>query len=166
MAHTNGIESFWSMLKRAHKGTFPRLDDPSDPLTLYDDNGNGRIACAEAREHGIAPVYLSHPAYACMTDPDGDGVGHLLATVHTNSTVLEPVFFWPDGLEDTHRRTVEPQHLQLGRAYSAVMVCGQPIGSLSGSSNGDWIPRAAATQERWDCYRIDLQHHKGSRFPV
>ena len=22
MAHTNGIESFWSMLKRAHKGTF------------------------------------------------------------------------------------------------------------------------------------------------
>ena len=23
--HTNGIESFWSMLKRAHKGTFHRL---------------------------------------------------------------------------------------------------------------------------------------------
>ena len=25
MAHVNGIESFWSMLKRAHKGTFHRL---------------------------------------------------------------------------------------------------------------------------------------------
>ena len=25
MAHTNGVESFWSMLKRAHKGTFHRL---------------------------------------------------------------------------------------------------------------------------------------------
>ena len=25
MAHTNGIESFWSMLKRAHKGTFPKI---------------------------------------------------------------------------------------------------------------------------------------------
>ena len=24
-AHTNGIESFWSMLKRAHKGTFHKL---------------------------------------------------------------------------------------------------------------------------------------------
>jgi hypothetical protein len=23
--HTNGVESFWSMLKRAHKGTFHRL---------------------------------------------------------------------------------------------------------------------------------------------
>ena len=25
MAHTNGIESFWSVLKRAHKGTFPKI---------------------------------------------------------------------------------------------------------------------------------------------
>ena len=26
-----------------------------DALALYDDNGNGRITCAEARRHGIAP---------------------------------------------------------------------------------------------------------------
>ena len=25
MAHTNGIESFWSMLKRAHQGTFHKI---------------------------------------------------------------------------------------------------------------------------------------------
>ena len=25
MAHTNGIDSFWSMLKRAHKGTFHKI---------------------------------------------------------------------------------------------------------------------------------------------
>ena len=25
MAHTNGVESFWSMLKRAHKGTFHKI---------------------------------------------------------------------------------------------------------------------------------------------
>ncbi len=25
VAHTNGIESFWSMLKRAHKGTFHKI---------------------------------------------------------------------------------------------------------------------------------------------
>ena len=25
----------------------------TDALTLYDDNGNGRITCAEARVHGI-----------------------------------------------------------------------------------------------------------------
>ena len=27
MAHTNGIESFWSMLKRAHKDTFHKLSE-------------------------------------------------------------------------------------------------------------------------------------------
>ena len=45
-----------------------------DPLALYDDNGNGRITCAEARRHGIAPVPRSHPAYRFMRDGDGDGV--------------------------------------------------------------------------------------------
>ena len=43
-------------------------------LALYDDNGNGRITCAEARRHGIAPVPRSHPAYQYMRDADGDGV--------------------------------------------------------------------------------------------
>lgn len=40
----------------------------------WDDNGNGRVSCAEARRHGIAPVRRSHPAYAYMRDGDGDGV--------------------------------------------------------------------------------------------
>ena len=49
-------------------------DDPNHPLRLYDSNRNGRISCAEARAHGIAPVYSTHPAYPYMTDADGDGV--------------------------------------------------------------------------------------------
>ena len=40
----------------------------------YDDNGNGRITCAEARRHGMAPVPRSHPAYRYMRDADADGV--------------------------------------------------------------------------------------------
>ena len=43
-------------------------------LELYDDNGNGRITCAEARNHGIAPVRRGHPAYEYMNDADNDGV--------------------------------------------------------------------------------------------
>ena len=46
----------------------------ADPLTMYDDNGNGRITCAEAGAHGIAPVRADHPAYPYMNDSDGDGV--------------------------------------------------------------------------------------------
>lgn len=43
-------------------------------LEKYDDNGNGRITCSEARNHGIAPVSRDHPAYRFMRDGDGDGV--------------------------------------------------------------------------------------------
>ena len=45
-----------------------------DALAMYDDNGDGRITCAEARRHGIAPVHRGHPAYPYMNDRDGDGV--------------------------------------------------------------------------------------------
>ena len=46
----------------------------TDALALYDDNGNGRITCAEARRRGIAPVPRTHPAYQYMRDGDSDGV--------------------------------------------------------------------------------------------
>ena len=46
----------------------------SDALSEYDDDGNGRITCAEARQHGIAPVPRDHPAYLFMNDADNDGV--------------------------------------------------------------------------------------------
>ena len=46
----------------------------TDALRLWDDNGNGRITCREARRHGIAPTPRGHPAYPLMHDGDGDGV--------------------------------------------------------------------------------------------
>lgn len=46
----------------------------NDPLEMYDDNGDGRISCQEARNHGIAPVHSVHPAYPYMDDPDGNGI--------------------------------------------------------------------------------------------
>ncbi len=72
--------------------------------------------------HGIVPhsrAEAAMNAILALLEVEGDrlaqhriGVGHLLATVRTNSTVIEPVFFWPDSLEEIHRRTVEPQHLR------------------------------------------------------
>ena len=55
----------------------PTQDSPSSDasaLELYDDDGNGRITCAEARRHGIVPVHRGHPAYPYMNDRDNDGV--------------------------------------------------------------------------------------------
>ena len=50
------------------------VDDREEALRRWDDNGNGRITCAEARRHGIAPVHRGHPAYPLMYDRDRDGV--------------------------------------------------------------------------------------------
>ena len=52
----------------------PTLSPELDALALWNDNGNSRITCAEARAHGIAPVHLGHPAYEYMNNTDGDGV--------------------------------------------------------------------------------------------
>ena len=53
-----------------------RNEEPGDShaLAVYDDNGNDRINCKEARRHGIAPVPRGHPAYRYMRDGDGDGM--------------------------------------------------------------------------------------------
>ena len=57
------------------RGSGVATDGSADVLSRYDDNRNGRITCAEARRHGIAPVPRSHPAYRYMRDGDGDGDG-------------------------------------------------------------------------------------------
>ena len=36
------------------------------------------------------------------------GIGYLLATLGTSTMIIEPVFFWPDALNDLHRHSVEP----------------------------------------------------------
>ena len=46
----------------------------SDALARWDGNGDGRITCKEAKQHGIAPVHKDHPAYIFMNDRDNDGM--------------------------------------------------------------------------------------------
>lgn len=57
----------------------PASPSPTAPpmppeVARWDDNGNGRITCAEARRHGIAPVRRGHPAYPYMRDANDDGI--------------------------------------------------------------------------------------------
>ena len=58
----------------ASAGPSPASSGLPAALARWDDNGNGRITCAEARRHGIDPVPRGHPAYRYMRDGDGDGV--------------------------------------------------------------------------------------------
>ena len=60
------------------RGEVPATAAPAvsvpEAIAAWDDNRNGRVSCAEARAHGIAPVTRDHPAYPFMRDGDGDGV--------------------------------------------------------------------------------------------
>lgn len=42
---------------------------------------------------------------------EGVGAGAMLAAVNRSACLIEPVFFWPDALEDIHCRSLEPDHL-------------------------------------------------------
>ena len=74
MAHTNGIESFWSMLKRAHKGTYHKIS--AKHLQRYVDEFAGRHGVRDAdtidqmahvaREHGRKAVGL--PGFGARLD--------------------------------------------------------------------------------------------------
>ena len=60
MAHTNGIESFWSMLKRAHKGTFHKLS--AKHLQRYVDEFVARhnIRELDTIDQGQVLIFLSN----------------------------------------------------------------------------------------------------------
>ena len=60
--------------ERRSSPTPPPVTPGTGSIRQWDDNGDGRITCAEARRHGIAPVHRNHPAYPYMRDGDGDGV--------------------------------------------------------------------------------------------
>ena len=57
------------------RGEVPTTAAPAtsvpEAIAAWDDNRNGRVSCAEARAHGIAPVTRGHPAYPFMRDGDG-----------------------------------------------------------------------------------------------
>jgi FAD/FMN-containing dehydrogenase len=44
-------------------------------------------------------------------DQLGVGAGAMLAAVSRSACLIEPVFFWPDALDELHRRSVESRHL-------------------------------------------------------
>lgn len=49
----------------------------------------------------------------------GVGAGSMFAAVSPSVCLIEPVFYWPDALEELHRRSVEPEHLARLRQFPA-----------------------------------------------
>ena len=62
MAHTNGLESFWSMLKRAHMGTFHKLSPKH--LPRYVAEFRGQAQHPQSRNAGADAGHLRSPVRA------------------------------------------------------------------------------------------------------
>ncbi|QLC26069.1 FAD-binding oxidoreductase [Parasphingopyxis algicola] len=49
----------------------------------------------------------------------GVGAGYLVMTVGRAGFLIEPVFYWPDRMEELHRRSLEPDHLAKLKGFPA-----------------------------------------------
>ncbi len=63
----------------------------------------------------ITALFAKHKA---VCDKFDIGTGYLFTSVGASAMVIEPVFFWPDGLMDIHRRKVEAGHLRKIKGFS------------------------------------------------
>jgi hypothetical protein len=59
----------------------------------------------------IDAVLAAYERHADAMEQQGVGAGYMFATVGTTGLLIEPVFFWPDAIEDLHRHAVEDAHL-------------------------------------------------------
>jgi FAD/FMN-containing dehydrogenase len=72
-----------------------------------------------AASDAIGRVEALFARHAAEFEALGIRNGYLLATVGTHCFVVEPVFFWPDAIEEMHRRSVEPDHLRRLEGFEA-----------------------------------------------
>jgi FAD/FMN-containing dehydrogenase len=63
-------------------------------------------------------------------DALGVGCGAMLAAVNRSTCLIEPVFFWPDELEDVHKRSIEASHLAKLKGFPANEASRALVGEL------------------------------------
>lgn len=71
----------------------------------------------------VQEAYLATEAvfnkHAALIEQYNIGIGYLLATVSSTVFVIEPVFFWPDELNELHKHALEPAHLKRLPGFAA-----------------------------------------------
>ncbi len=65
-----------------------------------------------------------------VMEEHGIGAGFLFATVSTSCFVVEPVFFWPDAMEEIHRDTVESAVLKRLPGFDENLEARKAVGEL------------------------------------
>lgn len=68
---------------------------------------------------GWTRIQALYDANAAEMERLGIGAGALMAAVNASTCLIEPVFFWPDALDDIHCRSLEPDHLAKLKRFPA-----------------------------------------------
>lgn len=104
---------------RGIQNTIPKIlrANPFPPLNSMVGPGGERWVPV----HGFLPhsrlvegwnrIQALFAAHAAEMSAEGVGAGAMLAAVNRSTCLIEPVFFWPDALEEIHCRSLEPDHL-------------------------------------------------------
>lgn len=93
---------------------------------------------------GLEALFARHQA---VLDKYEIGIGYLVATVSTTCTVLEPVFFWPDQLQEVHKRSLEPAHLKNLKGFPTNLEARESVATI----------RKEVAQTLQACGAINLQ---------
>ncbi len=71
---------------------------------------------AQAAMAAIEALFASHRAEMDRLEV---GAGYMMLPVGRTVFLIEPVFYWPDQLEELHRRSIEPYHLARLKQFDA-----------------------------------------------
>lgn len=104
---------------RSVENTVPKIlrANPFPPVnSMLGPNGERWVPVHGILRHSralaaIARISALYEANAAEMEAEGIGAGYMFLTTGTTGFLIEPVFYFPDSIEEIHRRSVEPQHL-------------------------------------------------------
>ena len=90
---------------------------------------------------------------------EGVAAGAMLAAVSRSTCLVEPVFFWPDALEELHVRSLEPSHLAKLKRLPANPAARALVDRLRGEVIGVFQALGAAHLQVARSYPFKASHH-------
>lgn len=90
---------------------------------------------------------------------EGVAAGAMLAAVSRSTCLIEPVFFWPDALEEIHTRSLEPGHLAKLNRFDENLSSRALVHRLRGEIVRIFHERGAAHVQIARTYPLKQSHH-------
>ncbi|MFK8013857.1 MAG: FAD-binding oxidoreductase [Gammaproteobacteria bacterium] len=111
---------------------------------------------------GIAAVEAVFEKYQALVDEHDIGVGYLYATIANNGFVIEPVFFWPDAINELHEQTVESAILKKLPGFERNTAARDAVGTIRAALVDAFVEMGGVHMQIGKSYRFADAHHTDS----